>query len=92
MHKEQKSIIRQLIEKLMFGLAGRRLVWSCYMRIFTDGGFPKFRWLPRFRRLHYAPYWGMYGFALYLFGREFNFSFGQDENNLFKKDGVIGNE
>ena len=69
----------------MSWLKGKRLFWTHYVRVFTDGGYPKFRYFPRFRRLHYATHWGMRGFAIYLFGREFNFSFGIDKNKLYEK-------
>ena len=66
-------------------LTGRRLIWRKYIRLFTDAGNPKFRLLPRARRLHYSTHWGMYGFAVYFLGREFNFSFGEDKNSLYKR-------
>jgi len=66
-------------------LKGKRLFWTRYIRIYTDGGYHKFRYFPRFRRLHYSIHWGMWGFCIYLFGREFNFSFGIDKNKLYEK-------
>jgi hypothetical protein len=79
-----------MIEKLIRNafshrLHGMKLFWRPAIRVFCDGGYPVFRWLPHFRRLHYAPYWGMCGFAVYLFGREINFSFGMDRNGLYAK-------
>ena len=65
-------------------LSGKRLWWSKRVRVFCDAGSPVFRWIPRYRRLGYAPYWGMSGFAGYWLGREFNFSFGQDRNGLYQ--------
>lgn len=68
---------------MMRFLAGKRLVWTTYFRLFTDNGQPKFRIIPRFRRLHYSKHWGMKGFAVYLWGREFNFSFGKDKKDFY---------
>lgn len=31
----------------------------------------------------YDKHWGMIGFAMYIWGREFNFSFGRDYNGLY---------
>ncbi len=64
-------------------LHGRKLLWKPAIRVFCDGGNPAFRWFPHFRRLHYASYWGMCGFAVHLFGREINLSFGKDRNGLY---------
>ena len=64
-------------------LRSKRLVWTTYFRLFTDGGMPKFTYIPRIRRHYYSSYWGMYGFYIYFLGREFNFSFGKDKNYLY---------
>ena len=65
-------------------LAGKRLVWTEYLRVFCDNGHPLFRILPRFRRMNYYEHWQIYGFAMYLWGREINFSFGRDVNGLYR--------
>jgi hypothetical protein len=66
-----------------YPLHAKKIIWTKYIRVFCDGGNPIFRYLPRFRRAHYNPYWGMYGFAVYLFGREINFSLGEDKKGLY---------
>ena len=62
---------------------GKRLIWTVYFRLFCDNGQPKFTYIPKFRILYYSVHWNMWGFAIYLFGREFNFSFGKDVNHLY---------
>jgi hypothetical protein len=62
---------------------GKRLIWTTYFRLFTCGGFPKMRYIPKFRRSHYAAYWGMRGFVVYWLSHEFNFSFGKDIHNHY---------
>jgi hypothetical protein len=75
-------MLRLLLEKYWKKpLHGKRLLWTKYVRVFCDGGSPKFRWLPKVNRMYYSPYWGLKGFRLYLFGREINFSFGVDVRN-----------
>ena len=66
-----------------FPLRGKRLLWAQRVRIFCDGGWPNFYWYPRFRTAGYSSHWKMFGFAMYLWGREINFSFGKDENGLY---------
>jgi hypothetical protein len=61
----------------------KTILWTRRIRIFCDGGCPNFRWMPRFRRQHYAAHWEMTGFAIYLWGREINFSFGVDRKGLY---------
>jgi len=62
---------------------GRKIIWTKMVRIFCDSGRPVMRYVPRFRRMHYDKHWNMYGFAMYWFGREFNFSFGEDVKGLY---------
>jgi hypothetical protein len=69
--------------RIFHALSGKILFWSKYIRIFCDGGWPKFTWIPKFRRTYYDPHWGLKGFAFYWMGREFNFSFGKDKNGLY---------
>ena len=77
--------MQELVYALTFRrLSGKRLWWSKRVRIFCDGGGPVFRWRPRYRRLGYDPHWGMFGFAVYWLGREFNFSFGRDVRGLYR--------
>lgn len=64
-------------------LHGKKILWRKTIRICCDGGQPKWTWLPKWRQLYYDPYWGMYGFAIYLWGREINFIFGEDKNKLY---------
>jgi hypothetical protein len=59
------------------------ILWTRRIRIFCDGGCPKFRWIPRLRRQHYATHWGLSGFAIYLWGREVNFSLGVDRKGFY---------
>jgi hypothetical protein len=61
----------------------RTIIWTRRIRIFCDGGYPIFRWVPRFRHQYYDQFWGLCGFAIYLWGRELNFCFGTDRNNLY---------
>jgi len=69
---------------MMNFLKGKRLIWTPYFRVFCDGGQPRFTALPSFRPQYYDKYWRMTGFAVYFLGREFNFSFGKDENGLYR--------
>lgn len=66
--------------------AGKKLIWTKYIRIYCDNGKPKFRLYPVFRKKNYDNYWKMIGFCFYLFGREFNISIGKDINNLYDKN------
>ena len=64
-------------------LKGKRLVWTRWVKIFCDGGYPIYQVVPRFRRQHYARHWGLFGFAVYWLGREINFCFGVDKHGLY---------
>lgn len=64
-------------------LCGRTIIWTKSIRIYCDGGAPKFTFLPKYRPLSFYKYWGLKGFAIYLWGREFNFSFGVDKMGLY---------
>lgn len=76
--------MKALLRKLWtYPLRGKRLVTTRKLRIFCDGGDPRWRWLPKFHKSYYDPYWGMKGFAMYLWGREVNFSFGDDIHGLY---------
>lgn len=66
-------------------LHGKKLIWTKHVRVYCDGGLPKNFLFPRFRFGKYADDWGMKGFAVVWLGREFNFSFGNDKNRLYKK-------
>ncbi len=76
----KQKIIYYITNKLQ----GKKLLWFKYLRIFCDGGYLKFRWFPKFRKASYDKHWGMFGFALYIFGREINFSFKEDKKGLYK--------
>ncbi len=65
-------------------LHGKRLIWTQYVRVYCDGGYPRNFLCPRFRFGMYDKHWGMKGFAMVWLGREFNFSFGKDKNGLYK--------
>jgi hypothetical protein len=76
--------LREFIEKnYTHPLHAKKLVWTKRVRIFCDGGQPIWRWFPKFYRATYHPYWNLYGFVMYLFGREINFVFGEDINKLY---------
>jgi hypothetical protein len=66
----------------------KTIMWRRRIRIFCDGGSPKFKWIPRFRCQHYATHWGLFGFAIYLWGREINFSFGVDRKGLYSPHNI----
>lgn len=76
--------MKRLVMRLWtYPLHCKEILWKRRIRIFCDGGCPKFRWIPRFRRQHYATHWELSGFAIYLWGREVNFSFGVDRKGLY---------
>ena len=66
----------------------KTIMWRRRIRILCDGGSPKFKWIPRFRRQHYATHWGLFGFAIYLWGREISFSFGVDRKGLYSPHNI----
>jgi hypothetical protein len=66
-------------------LKGKRLYWGKKVRIYCDGGYPIFRLFPRFHKIGYAPYWGIKGFWVNLWGRQIHFSFGEDKKGLYDK-------
>lgn len=81
---DSKSVQERFVRRLFTSkLQGKVLIWSKYVRIFCDGGRPFFRWIPRLRLQKYAKHWGLFGFAIYIFGREVNFSFGEDKKGLY---------
>lgn len=83
--------MRRLVMRLFtYPLHRKTIVWTRRIRIFCDGGCPKFRWMPRFRRQYYAAHWEMTGLAIYLWGREVNFSFGVDRKGLYSPHNAIG--
>lgn len=63
----------------------KTILWTPYVRIFCDGGQPRIYWFPRFRCLGYHSFWGMVGFSIHFWGRQFCFSFGLDKNGLYKE-------
>ena len=63
----------------------KKILWTKYCRVFCDGGEPIFKWYPVFVPHFYHKYWKMWGFKVYLFGREINFSFREDVMGLYKK-------
>ena len=78
-------MIRAFLNKFFTSkLYGEVLDVGPHMRVFCDAGHPRFHYMPRFRRMHYAKFWQLRGFALYLWGREITFSFGQDIKGLYK--------
>ena len=85
MTDEEATIIRcnRIIDRFRSYFYGKVILWTPYFRVFCDAGMPIIRYFPRFRNLRYAKHWNMCGFALYWLGREFNFSFGKDINNLY---------
>jgi hypothetical protein len=66
-------------------LHGKKLAWRSRLRIYCDGGYPAFRWVPRFFRIGYDPAWGLRGFWVSWLGRQFHFSFGRDRNGLYRR-------
>ena len=72
-------------------LIRRRMAWPLHGRTFMskrfrayfDGGYPKFRWLPRFYRMAYDRYWCLRGFWVSWLGRCLHFSFGRDVHGLY---------
>lgn len=54
-----------------------------YFMLACGGGHPIYRVLPRFRRDHYDPYWGLWGFSVCWLGVEFLFCFGEDRKGLY---------
>lgn len=74
-----------ILNNWTYKLFSKKLIWSKKIRIFCDGGSPRFTWYPLFRANHYASYWNMTGFVMVLWGREVFFSFGEDINGLYKE-------
>jgi hypothetical protein len=70
--------------RIFSSLHGKRLLWGTSVKVFCDGGRPRYTVYPRIRRMGFAPYWGLTGFSLYLLGREFNFVFGRDKHKLYR--------
>jgi hypothetical protein len=85
--KEQSNLEKWIRKKFTNPLLAKELLWKPKIRIFCDGGYPIFRWYPRISGNFYAPYWKMYGFRVYIWGREISFSFGEDVNGLYKNKG-----
>jgi len=75
-----------IITNFTIPMCYRYIVWTKYVRIFTDGGGQNFRWFPKFRTGMYCKHWGMSGFYVYWLGREFWFSFKEDKKGLYKPD------
>lgn len=65
-------------------LKSKRVIWTKTIRLYTDGGQPKFTLLPGIRKQGFHSHWGLCGFVIYWLGREFNFVFGKDINGLYK--------
>lgn len=65
-------------------LANKRLIWTTYVRVFTDGGCPLINYIPRIHRVGYARYWGLRGFYINWLGRQVFFSFGEDRKGLYQ--------
>lgn len=64
-------------------LHGRRLVWCDWLRVYTDGGNPIWRWFPRCYVMGFDPHWALHGLAIYWLGREFNVVVGKDIHGLW---------
>ena len=77
--------MKNLILKFTSRFARKRFVWTKYIKIYTDGGYPNFYWFPKLRRMYYNSYWEMVGFYIYWLGREVSFSFGEDKHKLYEK-------
>lgn len=79
--------MRNLINKYFtHPLHAKTLLWKKHIRIFCDGGQPKWFWIPRFCRNLYNPHWKMFGFMIQIFGRQIFFSFGEDVNKLYDRN------
>lgn len=65
-------------------LRGKHLLWTKLLRIYCDGGQPKYTLMPRYFRSSYSEYWWLYQAAFIWLGREFNFSFGIDRKGLYR--------
>ena len=70
-------------EHFAYPLYSKKIIWKKYVRIFCDGGQPIWRWVPKYHKEYYAPYWGLTGFCICIFGREIFVVFGEDKNHLY---------
>lgn len=80
-----EEYVKRLLRKhIAFKLHNKKFIWTTHVRVFTDGGYPIVRIIPRFHCIGYAPYWHIRGFYCSWAGREFYFSFKKDINGLYK--------
>ena len=62
----------------------RKIFWGKYIKIFCDGGYPKFFWFPFISAIGFHKHWGLKGFTATFLGRKFFFVFGEDKKGLYK--------
>lgn len=65
-------------------LKGKTLLWNPYLRIFADGGNPKFKYKFKICNCHVDPHWKIKEFCVTWIGRQVFFSFGKDVKGLYK--------
>ena len=63
--------------------ANKYILWSKYLKIYTDNGQPIFTWVPHFTIQNFAKYWGLKGFNVQWLGRIFYFVFDNDINGYY---------
>ena len=68
-----------------YPLHGKKLLWTDNIRIFCDGGYGKFGYIPKIYESSGDPYWNMISFTIYWLGREIIFSFGKDIKGLYTR-------
>lgn len=78
-----RAVEDRIRKKVARPLHGKRLLWKKRIRVYCDGGQPIFRWMPRPYRMGYAKHWGLRGFWTSWLGRQFFFSFGEDQNGCY---------
>jgi hypothetical protein len=80
----QERIRNWILKNFTAPLRYKKILWTKYVKIFCDGGFPIWRKYPRICRTHFSPHWDLKGFRIYIFGREINFVFGEDKKGLYR--------
>jgi hypothetical protein len=75
---------RDYIHNATCKLRGKVFIWRNSIRVYCDGGYPRFLWFPHFCWKLYHPHWEMKGFCITWIGRQLFFSFGRDNKGLYK--------
>ncbi len=63
--------------------AGKRIIWTKYIKVYCDNGHPKYFIIPAIYREYFHRHWNLKGFRIVWLGREFHFVFGEVKNEFY---------